>query len=149
MVFLEKTTLSSWRRRLIRGADSRGLIRRVEGVNTKGYLWTDLTRFDFRETPSCDTDPLGPSGVLVSELCLGTMTFGEGWGFGGIDTPTADDLVGRALDAGINFIDTADVYSEGQSEVILGQALRGRARPGRARHQGVRSDGYGRRTTPG
>jgi aryl-alcohol dehydrogenase-like predicted oxidoreductase len=70
--------------------------------------------------------PLGPSGVLVSELCLGTMTFGEGWGFGGIDSPTAHNLVSRALDAGINFIDTADVYSEGQSEIILGQALRGR-----------------------
>ena len=70
--------------------------------------------------------PLGPTGVLVSELCLGTMTFGEGWGLGGIDTATANTLVGRALDAGINFVDTADMYSEGQSEVILGQALRGR-----------------------
>jgi len=69
--------------------------------------------------------PLGPSGVLVSELCLGTMTFGEGWGFGGIETNAATRLVGRALDAGINFVDTADVYSDGQSEVILGQALRG------------------------
>jgi aryl-alcohol dehydrogenase-like predicted oxidoreductase len=69
--------------------------------------------------------PLGPTGVLVSELCLGTMTFGEGWGFGGIDTATATGLLGRALDAGINFVDTADVYSEGRSEEILGQALRG------------------------
>jgi aryl-alcohol dehydrogenase-like predicted oxidoreductase len=69
--------------------------------------------------------PLGPTGVLVSELCLGTMTFGEGWGFGGIDQAQADALVGRALEAGINFIDTADVYSEGHSEVILGKALFG------------------------
>jgi len=69
--------------------------------------------------------PLGPSGVLVSELCLGTMTFGEGWGFGGIDTSTASQILGRALDAGVNFVDTADVYSEGKSEEILGAALRG------------------------
>ncbi len=68
---------------------------------------------------------LGPSGVLVSELCLGTMTFGEGWGLGGIDVPKATNLISRAIDAGINFVDTADVYSDGQSEVILGQALRG------------------------
>ena len=70
--------------------------------------------------------PLGPTGVLVSELGLGTMTFGEAWGLGGIDDPTAYALVTRALDAGINFVDTADVYSEGRSEEILGGALRGR-----------------------
>ena len=69
---------------------------------------------------------LGPTGVLVSELCLGTMTFGDGWGFGGIDVPAATRLLGRALDAGINFVDTADVYSDGKSEEILGEALRGR-----------------------
>jgi aryl-alcohol dehydrogenase-like predicted oxidoreductase len=70
-------------------------------------------------------NPLGKTGVLVSELCLGTMTFGEGWGFGGIDKPQADAILGAALDAGINFVDTADVYSEGQSEVLLGGALQG------------------------
>jgi aryl-alcohol dehydrogenase-like predicted oxidoreductase len=68
---------------------------------------------------------LGPAGVVVSELCLGTMTFGEGWGFGGIDDAQADAIVGRSLDVGINFIDTADLYSAGQSEVILGKALHG------------------------
>jgi aryl-alcohol dehydrogenase-like predicted oxidoreductase len=71
-------------------------------------------------------NPLGRTGVLVSELCLGTMTFGESWGFGGIDTPTASQIVSRALDAGVNFVDTADVYSDGRSEVILGEALRAR-----------------------
>lgn len=70
--------------------------------------------------------PLGKTGVLVSELCLGTMTFGEGWGFGGIETTAAAQLLSRALDAGINFVDSADVYSEGRSETILGEALRGR-----------------------
>jgi aryl-alcohol dehydrogenase-like predicted oxidoreductase len=69
---------------------------------------------------------LGPTGVLVSELCLGTMTFGEGWGLGGIDAAMATTLVSHALDAGINFVDTADVYSEGHSEEIIGEALRGR-----------------------
>jgi len=72
--------------------------------------------------------PFGRTGLFVSELCLGTMTFGgqgEMWGkIGQLQQADADRLVGRALDAGINFIDTADVYSEGQSEQITGQALR-------------------------
>lgn len=72
---------------------------------------------------------LGETGLLVSELCLGTMTFGgnEGlWGqIGKLDQSEADALVKTALDAGINFIDTANVYSEGRSESITGQALKG------------------------
>ena len=71
---------------------------------------------------------LGNTGLFVSELCLGTMTFGgEGgmWGkIGQLQQNEAEQLVGRALDAGINFIDTADVYSEGRSEEITGQALK-------------------------
>ena len=76
---------------------------------------------------------LGNTGLHVSEICLGTMTFG-GRGFwsaiGGLDQSLADRIVGRALEAGVNFIDTADVYSEGLSEEITGQAMRnsGRAR---------------------
>jgi aryl-alcohol dehydrogenase-like predicted oxidoreductase len=69
----------------------------------------------------------GRTGLFVSELCLGTMTFGgeDGiWGqIGNLKQAEADRLIGRALDAGINFIDTADVYSDGRSEVITGQAL--------------------------
>ncbi|MGD1037336.1 MAG: aldo/keto reductase [Roseiarcus sp.] len=72
--------------------------------------------------------PLGRAGQFVSEICLGAMTFGGGAGFwraiGTVDQRGATALVERALDAGVNFIDTADVYSEGQSEVMLGQALR-------------------------
>lgn len=71
---------------------------------------------------------LGNTGLFVSELCLGTMTFGgEGgmWGkIGQLQQSEAEQLVGRALDAGINFIDTANVYSEGRSEEITGQALK-------------------------
>ena len=70
---------------------------------------------------------LGRTGLLVSELCLGTMTFGGGgvWTvMGEVQQPEADRLVGRALEAGINFIDTADIYSGGQSEIITGAALR-------------------------
>jgi len=71
---------------------------------------------------------LGRTGLLVSELCLGTMTFGGGEGMwrqiGALDQGQAERLVGRAIDAGINFIDTADVYAEGLSEQITGQALR-------------------------
>ena len=71
---------------------------------------------------------LGRTGLFVSELCLGTMTFGGGEGMwkqiGALDQSEADRLVGRSIDAGINFLDTADVYSEGLSEQITGQALR-------------------------
>jgi aryl-alcohol dehydrogenase-like predicted oxidoreductase len=72
--------------------------------------------------------PFGRTGLFVSELCLGTMTFGgsEGmWGkIGTLQQQEAERLVGQALDAGINFIDTADVYAGGVSEQITGQALR-------------------------
>ena len=63
---------------------------------------------------------LGATGVKVSPLCLGAMMFGA-WG-----NPDHDDsvrIIHRALDAGINFIDTADVYSRGESEEIVGKAL--------------------------
>ncbi|MGA2043997.1 MAG: aldo/keto reductase [Roseiarcus sp.] len=72
--------------------------------------------------------PLGRTGQFVSEICLGTMTFHGGSSFwrnvGTVEQQGATALVKRAIDAGVNFIDTADVYSEGQSEVLLGQALR-------------------------
>jgi aryl-alcohol dehydrogenase-like predicted oxidoreductase len=70
---------------------------------------------------------LGRTGLFVSEICLGTMTFGGRgrWtAIGDLDQAASEGLVGRALEAGVNFIDTADVYSEGMSEEILGQALR-------------------------
>jgi aryl-alcohol dehydrogenase-like predicted oxidoreductase len=71
---------------------------------------------------------LGNTGLFVSELCLGTMTFGGGAGMwrqiGALDQAEAGRLVARAIEAGINFIDTADVYAEGLSEAITGQALR-------------------------
>src|SRR5437868_5372764 len=69
-----------------------------------------------------DYRTLGSTGVKVSPLCLGAMMFG-GWG-----NPEHDDstrIIHRALDAGINFIDTADVYSRGESEEIVGKALAG------------------------
>jgi aryl-alcohol dehydrogenase-like predicted oxidoreductase len=94
--------------------------------------------------------PLGRTGLFVSELCLGTMTFGGAdgiWGkIGDLGQADAERLVGQAFDAGINFIDTADVYSGGASETITGQALknlkvpreraRRLARPHHGRRQG-------------
>jgi aryl-alcohol dehydrogenase-like predicted oxidoreductase len=72
--------------------------------------------------------PLGRTGLYVSELCLGTMTFGGGsgiWGqIGNLQQAEAERLIGQAVDAGINFIDTADVYAGGLSEQITGQALK-------------------------
>ena len=71
---------------------------------------------------------LGDSGLYVSELCFGAMTFGgsEGiWGkVGKLGQDDADALVKAALDAGINFIDTANIYAHGRSEEILGQSLK-------------------------
>lgn len=80
---------------------------------------------------------LGRSGLYVSEICLGTMTFG-GKGFwkvvGELGASAVDRIVGRALDQGVNFIDTANVYSEGESETLLGASL---GRLGRPRDQVV------------
>ncbi len=71
---------------------------------------------------------LGNTGLLVSKLCFGTMTFGDGRGLfkaiGAVDQAGADELVKTSIDCGINFFDTADVYTEGESEKILGQSLK-------------------------
>jgi aryl-alcohol dehydrogenase-like predicted oxidoreductase len=71
---------------------------------------------------------LGNTGLLVSKLCFGTMTFGDGRGlFKGISAvgqAGADELVKTSIDGGINFFDTADNYTEGESERILGQSLK-------------------------
>ena len=65
---------------------------------------------------------LGSTGVKVSPLCLGAMMFGA---WGNTDHDDSIAIIHRALDAGINFIDTADVYSRGESEEIVGKALAG------------------------
>src|SRR4051794_36573121 len=66
---------------------------------------------------------LGRTGVQVSPLCLGAMMFGA---WGNRDHDDSIRIINRALDAGINFIDTADVYSAGESEEIVGKALAGK-----------------------
>ncbi len=71
--------------------------------------------------------PLGRSGMSVSQLCLGAMMFGAA---GNPDHDDSIKIIHRALDAGINFIDTADVYSTGESEQIVGQALASGRRDG-------------------
>jgi len=65
--------------------------------------------------------PLGRTGVQVSKLCLGTMMFGA---WGNTDHDDSIRIIHRALDAGVNFVDTADVYSGGESEEIVGKAIR-------------------------
>jgi aryl-alcohol dehydrogenase-like predicted oxidoreductase len=65
---------------------------------------------------------LGRTGMKVSPLCLGAMMFGA---WGEPDHEVSIKIINRALDAGINFIDTADVYSQGESEEIVGKALAG------------------------
>ena len=94
---------------------------------------------------------LGNTGLIVSELCLGTMTFGGGdagiWGkIGRLEQDEADALVKASIDSGIDFIDTANVYSEGRSEQILGQSLRNL---GIARHEVTIATKVLGRMTPG
>jgi aryl-alcohol dehydrogenase-like predicted oxidoreductase len=76
---------------------------------------------------------LGKTGLYVSELCLGSMTFGGGSGMwqaiGRLGQKESHALVATAVDAGVNFIDTADVYSEGESERLVGEALKTLNRP--------------------
>lgn len=75
---------------------------------------------------------LGRTGLHVSELCLGTMTFGGKGMFeaiGKLGAAEAEAIVGASLDSGVNFIDTADVYSEGESEKLTGAALASLRRP--------------------
>jgi aryl-alcohol dehydrogenase-like predicted oxidoreductase len=71
---------------------------------------------------------LGNTGLLVSNLCLGTMTFSSSEGIwkaiGGVDQKGAEELIKASIQAGINFFDTADVYSDGESEKTLGQSLK-------------------------
>src|SRR6266480_3491753 len=68
---------------------------------------------------------LGRTGLKVSELCLGTMTFGENFfDIAVVDQAGANTMVARSLDAGINFFDTADVYSYGRAEEVLGEAIK-------------------------
>ena len=71
---------------------------------------------------------LGSTGVFVSRLCFGAMTFGGASGslyemIGALKQKDADSLIGACLDAGVNFFDTANVYGQGESEVLLGKAL--------------------------
>jgi aryl-alcohol dehydrogenase-like predicted oxidoreductase len=76
--------------------------------------------------------PFGRTGIYVSELCLGGMTFG-GKGFwevvGKLGQSEVEGMIGATFDAGVNFIDTADVYSEGESETLIGGALAALKRP--------------------
>jgi aryl-alcohol dehydrogenase-like predicted oxidoreductase len=92
---------------------------------------------------------LGRTGLYVSELCLGAMTFG-GKGFweviGKLGAAEVERMLGSALDAGVNFIDTADVYSEGESETLVGAAL---AKLDRPRDQVVVATKVRGRTGPG
>src|SRR5215218_9074749 len=68
---------------------------------------------------------LGRSGLRVAELCLGTMTFGEDWGWGA-GKDDARKIFDAFLDAGGNFIDTANLYTNGTSETFLGEFAQGR-----------------------
>src|ERR1700722_856948 len=81
-----------------------------------------------RKENAMDYATLGNTGLLVSKLCFGTMTFGDGRGLfkaiSSVDQTGADELVGAAIDGGINFFDTADNYTEGESEKILGQSVK-------------------------
>src|SRR5205807_9163367 len=85
--------------------------------------WARSSTATFRSLARMERTTLGTTGIQVSRYCLGAMMFGA-WG-----NPDHDDcvrIINTALDAGINFIDTADVYSSGESEEIVAKALKGR-----------------------
>jgi aryl-alcohol dehydrogenase-like predicted oxidoreductase len=73
---------------------------------------------------------IGGCGLVVSRVALGAMTFGQGTLIGelktNVDQDTADRMVAMSLDAGVNFFDTADMYTSGESEIMLGKALKGK-----------------------
>jgi aryl-alcohol dehydrogenase-like predicted oxidoreductase len=77
---------------------------------------------------------LGKSGLRVSELCLGTMTFGEDWGWGSLKEESRK-VYDAFLEAGGNFIDTANVYTSGTSEQLLGEFNGGPPGPNRTGDQ--------------
>jgi aryl-alcohol dehydrogenase-like predicted oxidoreductase len=93
---------------------------------------------------------LGPTGLLVSEICLGTMTFASGEGLwkpiAGVEQNLADQLLKTSFDAGVNFVDTADVYTNGESEKTLAKAI---ANTGIARKDLVIATKVFGRTGPG
>ncbi|RKX97459.1 MAG: aldo/keto reductase, partial [Spirochaetes bacterium] len=69
---------------------------------------------------------LGNTGLIVSELALGTMQFGRKMNMGNLGPKETEEFISFAIDQGINMIDTADVYSQGESEEFVGAALKGR-----------------------
>src|ERR1700686_485113 len=81
-----------------------------------------------RKEKAMEYATLGNTGLLVSKLCFGTMTFGDGRGLfkliSTVGQSEADELVKMSIDGGINFFDTADNYTEGESEKLLGQSLK-------------------------
>ena len=84
---------------------------------------------------------LGSAGVKVSPICLGTMMFG-----GQTDEATSTRIMHKALDLGVNFFDTANMYNAGQSEVVVGRAIADR-RTSHSGHQGTPADGRGAERT--
>ena len=87
-----------------------------------------------------DRVTLGRTGLSGSRLCLGMMSFGSSkWRPWILDEAESRPIIEAAIDRGINFFDTADIYSNGLSEEILGRAIRDFGRRGRSRHrdQGV------------
>lgn len=74
-----------------------------------------------------DDDTLGTSGLKVSRLALGTMTFGDDWGWGA-DDETSAEIFDTYVEAGGNLFDTADLYTNGRSEEMLGRFIRDRGR---------------------
>ena len=96
---------------------------------------------------------LGSTGMDVSRICLGCMSYGvpdRGAHPWTLDEEASRPFIKQALEAGINFFDTANVYSDGTSEEIVGRALRRLRRPrrGRPRHQGARPDAARAPTAP-
>src|SRR5271163_2617499 len=93
------------------------------GLGNEGWQWKEpnaakgVWEMKYRK--------LGNTGLIVSEVALGTMQFGGKMDMGNLGQEDTTRMVKLALDSGINFIDTADVYSLGESETLVGNALKG------------------------
>src|ERR1700730_8920888 len=114
-----------WRRYRDKGSDTK---RSAAGIRSATDTFSRRHFGLSRKENAMEYATLGNTGLLVSKLCFGTMTFGDGRGLfkaiSAVGQDGADELVKTSIDGGINFFDTADNYTEGESETILGQSLK-------------------------
>src|SRR3984893_18577621 len=116
-----------WRKGTCRARRSEPLLQQLRTLSELGQIRDSLSQFSFAAEGVWEMKyrKLGNTGLIVSEVALGTMQFGGKMNMGNLGQEDTTRMVKLALDKGINFIDTADVYSLGESETLVGNALKG------------------------